>query len=89
MLLNTKNFRPVVKIIEKLLNQYCITKIELKSYVKFFMLSIPVYFYFILKLFEQNIPGFLIGILGFYTIISGIYLFFTSYKNIQESLPIA
>jgi len=78
-----------IKNVEKLINEYCITRDELKSYVDVFLLSIPIYLYFVLKLFEPNALEFLTGILGVYTIIFGIYEFFTSYKNIQEKLPVA
>jgi len=83
------NIKHTLKKFEKLVDEYCITKDEIKSYAAIFLFSIPIYFYFVLKLFEHNMPSFVIQILGFFTIACGIYSFFTSYKNIQEKLPVA
>ena len=88
-LINILNNKSYIKNVQKLINEYCITRDELKSYLDVFLLSIPVYLYFILKLFEPNALEFLTSIFGVYTIVYGIYEFFTSYKNIQEKLPVA
>lgn len=86
---NNYNFKFVVKNIERFANEYCITKDELKSYLAIVLFSIPVYLYFILKLFEHNVPSIMVDLFGVYTIICGVYAFFTSYKNIKEKLPVA
>lgn len=78
-----------MKNFERFSDEYCITNDELKSYASIILFSIPIYLYFILKLFEHNIPSIMVELFGVYTIICGIYAFFTSYKNIQEKLTVA
>lgn len=89
ILSSNQNIRYLLKNINKLFDEYCVTKDEVKNYAGFFIFSIPVYLYFIFSLFQSSVPEVLTDILGIYTIIVGIYSFFTSYKNIQEKLPIA
>ncbi|MGE5328649.1 MAG: AAA family ATPase, partial [Deltaproteobacteria bacterium] len=86
---NNCSFKPISKRIEKLTDKYCITREEIKSYINILAYSIPIYLYFVLKLFANNIPNIFVEMFGIYTIIFGIYTFFTSYKNIQEKLPVA
>lgn len=74
---------------KQLLDQYCLTPIEFKSYLEVLLLSMPVYFYFVLKTFELFVPSGLISLLGIYTICCSVFAFLTAHRYLKEKLVVS
>lgn len=81
-----QRFKLLQRYLNLLLDEYSLSREEFKSYLAILFLSIPVYFYFVSKVFESVIPAAIIDVFGFYTVGYAIYSFITAYKVLKEKL---